>query len=175
MKKNILENSLTNTDSAIIERLTEYFQSINIFDALVHLGSNTFYVKFPAGDVTLSREQILEVLKIVLGHTSLVVNNLGFCATYDLNSSTLVINKTLLEHIANVVTLVESWKLPVERVKLSNSNEFSVFYVAKGRGPIDYEGLEEIRNLVDPKRENRRSVIVFGDGTNYDMRVRTAF
>lgn len=155
-----LENNVTPTTMAINE-LTAYLQCIGHTDAIITLKDDMLYVEFPK-KVDFSEEKLEAVGNIFYWTKTLAVPYISGLVHFYEYTDSLLISVRFYDKIFKVHEYLISKKINLLEFDVC-VHEFSFKYEcsdSENINEINEEILEEIKTIVDPENEYRRTVFL---------------
>lgn len=153
-----VENNVTPTTAAI-NSLRDYLTSIGHADANIYLKQNMVYVEFPK-KVELTSEQFEKIGSIFYWTDSLHVPYINGLVHFYEFADTLLISVNFYDKIFMVHEYMISKKVKLLEFDVCNF-EFSFKYDCSMQEDFNEEALKDIKELVDPKDEQRRAVALY--------------
>ena len=155
--------------NAAVELLKTTLENHGVDNGCVQIITDAIYIA-PQKSERLSTELLGEIRDIFFWTKCIVVPDIDGLVRLDATSNTITINLSNYEKIAGVRSKLVSYGTIIKKLE-RKGKEFSFDYDLNGHHPLDYEKLEEIRQIVNPERDNPRSAIVFAYRGDYNIKL----
>lgn len=168
MKENTNVAAKRHTQQAV-ELLKKTLSKYGVDNGCVQIIKDAIYIA-PQMTERLSEELLGEIRDIFYWTHCVVVSDIDGLVRFDADNNTVLINLENYEEIAGVHEQLVSYGTVIKKLEHKHK-EFSYEYDLNGHPPLDYEKLEDIRDIVNPARTNPRSAIVFAYRGIYSIKL----
>lgn len=154
---------------AAVELLKTTLSKYGVDNGCIQLIKDAIYIA-PQMKGCLSEELLEEIRNVFYWTHCVFVEDIDGLVRFDADNNTVLVNLSNYEEIAGVRSKLVSYGTIIKKLE-RKGKEFSFDYDLNGHHPLDYEKLEEIRQIVNPERDNPRSAIVFAYRGAYNIKL----